>query len=509
MLNRLLICISFLIVANVHASVVRVLGTAPGYEGRKVAVIAMADEISGRRNLLTSADVRDDASFELEFDVEETQRVYIHIQRIEAALYVQPGNTYRCMFPQVSRNDYKRFDRTEVELEFVDLPASDLNQAIRKFNLDYSNFISEHFYDFASQEYRGSAQYLSALGDRKSKVDLFAKRNSTDSVKYSSTTQFKGWVKQFDDSVSLANMNKPTDDFFRTYITFATAELYLLSGMNRVDFYENYLMSISLPMRNPAFISCFKLFYQNMLTGRKSELQSKIMKAINVDRSFATLSENFAADSTLLSKKLRDLACLNGLREVYNNKSFDRGSIDLLLRKINSEDSTVNTIAQNVLYQFKRCAPGEAMPSLVLTNEIQEKWAVADYNGVPLYLYFFATWSPASLKDLLVIERWQEKFAGRLEFVAVSMDDDYRDFRKYLEDHPKQALTFVYGNADPFIQEKINLRAIPYQLLISDDGKVLSDFAPAPSDPTFESLMNRVALKEDGQRQRPKTWKDH
>jgi thiol-disulfide isomerase/thioredoxin len=291
-------------------------------------------------------------------------------------------------------------------------------------------------------------------------------------------------------------------------VKYAIAELYLLSGMKRIAFYESYFMSVALPMQNPAFINCFKVYYQNLLTGRKSDLQSKIIKAVNIDRNLDLLADVFIADSTMQSQRIRRLACLNGLRDVYFNKSFDRGAIDWLLSTSSTGDAMIDRVAQNILAQFKRCAPGELMPSMTLTNETQEKWSVDEYNGIPLYLYFFATWSPSSLKELQILERWQEKFDGRVAFVAVAMDDDYMDFRKYLEDHPKQMLSFVYGNADPFIQEKLNLKAIPHQLLIDEQGKIVSDLE-APSDAGFEAMLNRVALKADGKQQHPKTWKDH
>lgn len=490
------------------AAEVVVTGTAPGYEGRKLAIVALADEFSGKREMLAFTDVGADANFRVAFDIADTRRVYVHIQRIEAALYVQPGKQYRCVFPQVTRNDFKRFDRTEVELELLDLQESDLNMAIRRLNRDYSKFISEHFYDFASQEYRGSTQYLETLDERKLKIDLFAKRNTIDSLQLQPTGSFNRLVRQFDDSISHVYAEVSDTSFFGIYRHYTVAELYLLSGIKRSDFYERYFMSIRLPLHNPAFISCFKLFYRNMLTGRKAEIQSRIAKAINIERNLNMLADVFAADSTALSGLIRSIACLNGLKEIYYTKSFDRTAIDILLKNVNAPDSVVNIIATNMLFQFKRCAKGELMPELQLINESQDRWAIAEYKGMPVYLYFFAGWSPTSVKELQILERWKEKYNGRMEFVAVCMDDDYRDFRKYLEEHPKQALAFVFGNADPFLQEKINLKAVPYQMLVDSEGKVAMDFCPPPSDPGFESVLNRMANAPDNKTQKPKTWKD-
>ncbi len=45
------------------AATVRLAGDAPGYEGKKLAVILPLDEFSGLRQVLASTDVRDDGSF--------------------------------------------------------------------------------------------------------------------------------------------------------------------------------------------------------------------------------------------------------------------------------------------------------------------------------------------------------------------------------------------------------------------------------------------------------------
>jgi thiol-disulfide isomerase/thioredoxin len=491
------------------AATVRLVGEAPGYEGKKLAVILPLDEFSGYRKLLASADVRDDATFQVEFELSEIRRVYIHIQRIEAALYAVPGSSYRCVFPQVAKTEFKRFDRSEVELQLVDLPQDELNSIIRRYNLDYSRFIAEHFYDFAAQEYRGSSQYINTLRERRLKVDLFAKRNDKDTLQHAVVPEFERWIKHFCDSVESIYGASNQSDFFETYREFSEAELYLLNGMNRIQFYNQYFRSRVLPLNNPGFVGCFRLYYQNILTGRKSDVQAKIVKAINANRNLNMLTDVFETDSTMQSSRIRRLACINGLKDVYYNKTFDRAAIELMLLQTLAVDSDLDTIAANIHAQLTRCKSGTPFPELVLTDEAQERWSVSQLSGVPVYLYFFATWSPNSLKELQLLERWKEKYHGSVEFIGIAMDDDYRDFRKYLEDHPKQALTFVYGNADPFIQEKLKLKAVPHAYLIDERGIIIGDVAPAPSDPKFEAALNQVAVAPSDLRQKPKTWKDH
>ena len=108
-----------------------------------------------------------------------------------------------------------------------------------------------------------------------------------------------------------------------------------------------------------------------------------------------------------------------------------------------------------------------------------------------------------------MLERLQEKFVGRVQFVAVCMDDDYRTYRKYIEEHMKLPIKLLYGNAEPFVHEKFNVKAIPHQVLIDAEQYVVSDTCPAPSDPIFESFPNRIAAANAPGKQGQKTWRDH
>ena len=508
MSNRLIFFFLLSLPFHLFAQLSSLRGEAKGYEGRKLAVIAIQDEFSGKRILLGQCDVDDNGTFEIQFDPQFTRRVYIHIQRIEAPLYVQPGNAYSVVFPPSSQADYKRFDNTEVSIQFTDLPQSDVNWVIRKFNADYASFISNHFYDFAADEYRGAPEYIKHLGSKREGVDMYAKSVIADSLNKNLEKGFSRWVTHFEDSIAQINENSSDPEFTGTYKRFALGELHLLSGMNRKVFYENYFMSVTPKAHNPAFVSCFKLFTRNILVGQKAPVQAAIIRAVNVDRDLIRLGEALSTESGLQSDRLKHLAALNGLKDLYNNKSFDRASIDILLSKVHTGDTLVDAVAESTRYQLTRCRAGWRVQEFVFTDETQEKWSLSNADGLPLYLLFFASWSPSSLKEMLVLGRWQEKFNGRIQFVAVCMDDDYKNYRKYLEENLKLPIKMVYGNAEPFVQEKFNLKAIPHQVLLDAKGVVVADVCPAPSDPFFESFLNRIATASVPNRQGPKTWKN-
>ncbi len=508
MLSRLLLIIVLFVQLAAKAQQCTIRGEAKGYEGRKIAVVALEDELSAKRIVLAQGDIDEQGVFQIQCNPIVTRRVYLHVQRVEAPLYVQAGGEYNVIFPTVGKSDYKRFDNTEVNLAFVNLPADDINLDILKFNADYAAFVDNHLYDFAADEYRGSEVYLQHLGEKRNAVDLYTQQHQKDTLIKETEKNFQRLVVQFDDSVARAGNASGDSDFVQAYKRFSIAELHLLAGMKRSVFYERYFMSIIPQLNNPAFGSCFKLFSRNMLVGQKAQVQSAIVKAINVDRDLNRLSEALANQSELLSDRLRKLAALYGLKEVYNNKSFDRASIEILLEKVKTGDILIDAVADAVLFQLRKCRAGWQMQEAVFTDESQEKWSLTNADGLPVYVLFFATWSPSSLKEIQVMERWQEKFKGRIQFVGVCMDDDYGNYREFLEEHLKLPLKLLYGNAEPFITEKFNVKSIPHQIMLDAQQRVVSDVCPAPSDTFFEAFVNRI-VSSDLNRQGPKTWRDH
>ncbi len=503
---KILLCLlSLLLTLSAGAEVTAVRGEAPGFEGRLVAVVGVQDEFSGKRVFLGQSEIDDSGFFEVKFEITNTQRIYVHIQRMEAPLFVQPGKSYRVVFPKREQADFLRFDNTEVSLQLIEFPSDDINLVIRKFNADYAVFLRDHFYDFAIDEYRGAPEYLQYKRNKIDNIDLYPHQVASDSLSQNLEKGFSKWVVSFEDSV-LSSVQPSSDfEFASAYKMYACAELHLLSGMGQDVFYKRYFESETIHQLNPAFANCFRLFVRNCLVGQPSEIQSAIVKAIHVDRDLNSLSESISASYSLSSKRMKWLASIVSLKDVYHKRIFDVTSIELLLAKVATGDVLIDSIASASLYQMERCSEGWQMQDFVFSNENQERWKLVDAEGTPIYFLFFATWSPSSLIEVQVLNRWQEKFKGRVHMIAVCMDDDYKNYRRFLEDNLKLPLTVLFGNAEPFIHEKFNIKSIPHSTLLNAQGKILIDHCPQPSDHLFEATMMRFVETE--RTQSPRTWK--
>lgn len=100
---------------------------------------------------------------------------------------------------------------------------------------------------------------------------------------------------------------------------------------------------------------------------------------------------------------------------------------------------------------------------------------LAQYQGKPLILYFWATWCPACRRDVGNVNKlYQESRDKGIEFLAVSLDEDRKELDKYVTEN-KIAFPVLYeGKAwDNTIAVSYNIQATPSFVVITADQNLL------------------------------------
>jgi len=265
-------------------------------------------------------------------------------------------------------------------------------------------------------------------------------------------------------------------------------------------------MSQKVLWKNPAYMHFFEEYYNLLLTTQKKDTQDQIYAAVNAQKSYTALTELFAFDSTLISMPVRELALIKGLRDIYYNSSFVKNSVSSTLESFvqNASDPLNKKTAKNVREKFMRCKSNWKMEDFILLDEENEMWSSAEHQDKYTYFVFFANWSPSSMTELQMMQRWYDKYNKDINFVAICMDNDYNLFKSYLAKHRDQKFTFLYGGGDFLLREKFDLRTIPHAVLVNTEGKVVGDHTRKPTEGIqleFEKILAQKA-KSTG------TWKD-
>jgi len=244
-------------------------------------------------------------------------------------------------------------------------------------------------------------------------------------------------------------------------------EIKYLSGLSRKRFYREYFHSQPVLYQNPAYVKCFDLIYGNLFSKSTSLQQEALSKIINGENDFQKLSAHFQNDSSVLDIDVRSLALLINLKNSYYEKKFSKAAI---LKTISNAAGALlnkdqNAVATNIVHELRQFEKGADSEDFILADLKGEKWILSEHTGMPTYIFFFASWNVASIKELLLLQKLHSVYQHDIQIIAINMDDDYEAYKKYIREHKDQKFTFLYGTGDPLLSEKFDVRSIPHAVM--------------------------------------------
>lgn len=138
-------------------------------------------------------------------------------------------------------------------------------------------------------------------------------------------------------------------------------------------------------------------------------------------------------------------------------------------------------------------------PNGTLKDANESTIAIKSFRGKLLIIDFWATWCAPCLTEAPFFKEIAEKYKGsNAEFITVSVDQDFADWKNYIlknnwngknywygmkEDEPLFSLLYSKHKVD---ENEMILMGLPKYIIISPQGKILSNSNLRPSKPEFE-----------------------
>lgn len=509
--KALLVFFVFLSLPLCYSAQVGISGLLKNYPNNFLYVFKVNDDLSGRRTLVEKTSIDSEGKFKLQINnISETTRFFLMIGNAEGVFYAQPNTNYTISyFPNASEGDFQRLDRTPVVLQFSNLADDDANNLIPSFNQDLYAFLEEHFYDFAVDKYRGSEAYRKkSSGKRGNDLGSMPSDEKTGEVATSDSLKFINWVEKFRTEMLDKYESGLKNPYFAHYLRFSIAELELMSGVPAKILYEEYLMSQKVLLNNPAYMKFFNAYYDHCLENRKSTVQMAIQKAINADTDPFKAIQILEKDSAFQSAAIGELAVLKGLKDLYNNKQFSRGAVRKSMEMFADRANTIayRTIATDMIWMFTKGKTGHVVPDFTVLTPKLDRWQFNENVGQFTYFFFFADWCTGCKKEMLLLNKLQEKYKGDIRFIAINMDEDIAALKNYIQENRDQDFTFLFAGNNPEIREIFNLKSLPFALMVDAEGKVMYDYTRLPSEGLnldLDKLQAMMRSKPGGN-----TWKD-
>ena len=474
--------ISFLLLFSplaleLHAQSTVISGVAPKYVGREIEIYEIEDYFSLTQRLLTSVTVASDSTFSASFTVENTQKIIIKSGNNSSHLYVVPNGKYRVFFPELDKYSPYNPNGNQVELSFLTLDSTDINYKILGFQRWIDRFVGNNF-------------YLTTI-----KPDVFVDN-----------------LDHFKRSVEAAYKND-TSSYFKTYVRFSIAGLDNIGNAaerNRYEKHDFYIKHTPVDYENDAYMEYVKSFYQELIPRLSSEANDLVYKGV-IKSSPSIIMKALGTDYTMINLRIREMAMINALAEVYHSGSYPQTNILTILDSVENHAMFKNNavIARNLKTRLTELVPGGKAPDFVLASAGKPTKTLLGFEEKYVYLHFANPNELTTLRELELLKDIHKRYGKYVEFITIYKEDQNVDSSgvKQLESLGWPVYKIASGNS---IWKSYKVESFPLYTLIDGSGSIVSSPAlgPLPNgqyetiDKTFFYLKESIDGQNKGEQER-------
>ncbi|HBK71710.1 MAG TPA: hypothetical protein DDZ39_08680 [Flavobacteriaceae bacterium] len=119
-----------------------------------------------------------------------------------------------------------------------------------------------------------------------------------------------------------------------------------------------------------------------------------------------------------------------------------------------------------------------------------------DLKGKYVYIDVWATWCPPCRAEIPYLKDIEEEYYNEnIAFVSISIDEDkaHEAWKNMIADKKMGGIQLFAGGDTEFVQG-YRINSIPRFILIDDEGNIVNDNAPRPSEPALKTLFKSVGL---------------
>jgi peroxiredoxin len=450
-MNRLRFLIFILLLPLISQSQpVKITGTAPGAEGKRIEVITFSDLITFQEKTIAGSLVDSTGNFTLIFNLDQTIYANLSIDFHRVDLFIQPSKSYNFNIAPMNYNEMKEINpflqSAKLGIEFEKNDQGELNSLIRAFDSIYNDFLLHNF---------------NALYRDRNKLKL-------DSFRMKVVDKFRN-VK---------------DLYFVSYGKYKIASLVQLSqSMNQAEIGRMYFANSSVLYENTEYMDFFNQYFSKYLTATCRSLKFIDYNSIlNGAESYKRMMKALEADSTLKKIQLRELVMIKGLMEMFNTAGYKQEKIIALLGSVAEESKFPQNqqIARNMIRELTKLRVGSPAPGFKLKNKMQKEVTLADFKGKPVVLNFWTTYCQGCITEMDRMKTIYDKFSDQINFVSISADKDFSKMLFFVNLKTDFVWNFLHIGEDYNLLKEYNVKSYPLFVLIDGDGNIVQYPAELP-----------------------------
>jgi peroxiredoxin len=450
--NTLLLFLSLIVgTAFAEEGLVQIDGDAPQYIGKEVKIYEIDDYITFQRTVIATTKVGADSIFHASFYVDETKKIVIEINNVDALMYVAPKSNYTIFFPWNELGGGMKLGGNEVQVYFQDLDSNDINYKILQFHGWMDDFMAENnvFRVLDKERYRKELDTLFKVGH-----DYYSKE---------------------------------TDVFLKTYATYHLGQVEQLSlsrklGDQKLKTFSRYFKHQKINYGNDQYMIFFNSYFDNFFVDLDYKIENRVYLA-SLKSSPTLMVKALQEDYRMRNKDLAELVLIKTLKDNFFTGNYAQSNILYVLDSLSNHSKFAQhqKIAKNCIEALTFLEPGYPAPELRLKNNLGENISWKTFKGKYVYLNFFETWSESAIKEMKLYPSLRDKYGGDIEFVSICVDSDTSKLEKFLKDHEEFNWKIYPIGDNRDLMKRFQVQNTPSYFLIDQEGYLVAFPALSPS----------------------------
>jgi|GEM_PF-5212554 len=485
---------SFLIAPLVRAATVTLKIETESAKQNFLFVMSESDPVSQRREVLQKFDINGALRFEVKFDLDEVTQVFLRLGWVEYPLFAEPGATYDLLLPEPGREVARSFAVTaRVSPVFKTIKTDELNYLIAAVNRRYDAFFEEHYMEFAYENLRGNDAWKRSEGERLKKLNWATENPDIKPVNSSHTDSL---LMAFSASLQAEFASFQRKNFFSTYLRFTLADLDRMRKWGNNEIFNSYFKDYPLELRNPAYVHMLRWFNRDFVFRWCERAQAEEFVKAFESGSFMALDTLFAKTTWYGNPDFRHVSLLMALERDLLIMDTQR------MKALNEAEQTVKVplkpIAQHIISNKKAGKRGEPAPPFKLTDHTGVIKELSEFSGKHIYINFYASWCASCMAEMRQIAALRKAYGKHVEFISISMDEQYEDFKDFVLKSREMGQKFLFGSQDPEFLETWQIRSVPRYMLLDREGRIIRFEAQSPTggiEKELEKIKNEAEKK--------------
>ena len=427
--------------------------------GKEVYLYRYTDMLTRTEMEVDHTTVGSNRVFELHAFANYPTMMVLQIENYSQSFFVEPGREYEVYVPRFDWNiDEKKniFLSPEVlPLEFVNMPADELNGLISNFEAVVADYIDNHRVYFDGR-FRPQKRYFDSLEievrkkapDTRNEFYNRYKRYQLASMKYSF---------HFDTRRNMANR--------------------FVKGQPILYYDDNYMSFF------------FTLFANSVSKGTTKIPVWRMGQWVN-DLKLDLYLDSIGTDTLLHNEQVRELVALEALQESYYlNRYYESDKVLQMIDLLGSRTKFPEhkTLARQLAASLRQQEQGVEMPSFTLPDVDKNMVSLDSMKGKWVYITFVRVGDKNCISELETMAHFKDSVYSRnknVEFVTICCDREFQTMYNFLKNSKrgrKYNWTWLHFNGNYRLLERYQVVSYPHFILINPDGQLQYTITPAPA----------------------------